>query len=81
MTAKSKVKKLTATEFVVCLRNNGCEVSLERLKIYGAIPDPHASRHRQVRVIDESGEDYLFPRSFFAAIDVPRRVRQAMRRA
>ena len=56
---------------VLCLRNDGYEVSLERRKLYEAIPDREASAHRQVRVIDESGEDYLYPSSHFAAIVLP----------
>ena len=46
---------------MLCLRNDGYEVSLERRKIYTALPDAEAARHGQVRIIDESGEDYLFP--------------------
>ena len=52
--------------FVICLRNDGCEVSLERRKVYVAIPDETAARHHLLRVIDESGEDYLFPSRCFA---------------
>lgn len=64
--------------FVVCLRNDGYEVSLERRKIYRAMPDAAAARHGQVRVIDESGEDYLFPAKYFAPIELPRAVRKAV---
>jgi hypothetical protein len=46
-------------KFVVCLKNKGYEVSLEPRKIYQVLPDPDAARHRQLRVIDESGDDYL----------------------
>jgi hypothetical protein len=56
----------TAKQFVVCLRNEGYEVSLERRKIYRALPDPEAAKHRQIRIVDESGEDYLYPKSCFA---------------
>jgi hypothetical protein len=63
--------------FVLCLRNAGYEVSLERRKIYQALPDRAAAAHQQVRVIDESGEDYLFPASYFVPIKLP----QALRRA
>ncbi len=63
---------------VLCLRNNGYEVSLERRKIYTALPDPEAARHGQLRVIDESGEDYLFPASYFAEIELPKAVRRAV---
>jgi len=63
---------------VLCLRNAGYEASLERRKIYTSIPDPSAAKHRQIRVIDESGEDYLFPANFFAAVELPQAVRRAM---
>ncbi len=63
---------------VLCLRNAGYEASLERRKIYTAIPDAIAAKHRQIRVIDESGEDYLFPANFFVAVELPQAVRRAM---
>jgi len=62
---------------VLCLRNSGYEVSLERRKVYTALPDADAARHGQVRVIDESGDDYLFPASYFAAIELPPAARRA----
>ena len=63
---------------VICLKNEGYEVSLERRKIYVAIPDETAAKHRLLRVIDESGEDYLFPSSCFAPIDLPTPLRRAV---
>jgi hypothetical protein len=51
--------------FVVCLDNSDYEVSLEKRKLYEAIPDPEALQDDQLRLIDESGEDYLFPRRIF----------------
>jgi len=65
-------------QFVVCLRNDGYQVSLERRKIYQVIPDPEAAKHRQVRVIDESGEGYLYPQNFFAPIELPQPIRRAV---
>jgi hypothetical protein len=64
--------------FVICLRNTGYEVSLEPRKLYQVVPDPAAAKHRQLRVIDESGEDYLYPKSYFAAIELPTPVRKAV---
>lgn len=49
----------TRRQFAVCVRNDGYEVSLELRKIYEVLPDPVAGRHRQIRVVDESGEDYF----------------------
>jgi hypothetical protein len=60
------------------VRNDGYEVSLERRKIYEVLPDPGAEEHNQLRVIDESGEDYLFPARYFATIELPAAVRRAL---
>ncbi len=67
-----------ARRFVLCLRNSGYEVSLERRKIYQVLPDRAAAAHKQVRVIDESGEDYLFPASYFVPINLPQALRRAV---
>lgn len=64
--------------FVVCVRNDGYEVSLERRKIYQAVADADAARHGQVRIIDESGEDYLYPAACFRSLDLPPAVRRAV---
>jgi hypothetical protein len=69
---------MKAKQFVVCLKNDGYEVSLERRKIYQVLQDPEAMKHRQLRVIDESGEDYLYPQSFFAPIELPQPIRRAV---
>lgn len=66
---------------MVCVRNVGYEASLERNKLYVVLPDPTAERHGQVRVIDESGEDYLFSADRFVAIDVPAAVRVSLLKA
>ena len=68
----------TGKQFVVCLKNEGYEVSLERRKIYRVLPDPEAAKHRQIRVVDESGEDYLYPKSFFAPLELPQAIRRAV---
>jgi hypothetical protein len=69
---------MKAKQFAVCLRNDGYDVSLERRKIYQVLPDPEAAKHRQIRVIDESGEDYLYPQNFFAPIELPQPIRRAV---
>lgn len=71
----------TRKRFVVCLRNKGYEVSLERRKIYQVLRDPDAANHKQIRVIDESGEDYLYPQNFFAPIELPQSLRRAVQAA
>ena len=65
-------------KFVVCLKNKGYEVSLELRKIYRVLPDSDAAKHRQIRVIDESGEDYLYPANYFSPIELPSPVRKAV---
>lgn len=61
----------TNLQFVVCLRNNGYEASLEPRKLYQTLPDKEAESHKMLRVVDESGEDYLFPASLFSPISLP----------
>ena len=63
---------------VLCLRNDGYEVSLEPRKTYAALPDRDAAAHDQLRVIDESGDDYLFPAALFAPIRLPAALRRAV---
>jgi hypothetical protein len=67
--------------FVVCVQNIGYPASLELRKIYEALPDADGEAHNLIRVIDESGEDYLYPESFFRALDLPQAVETALRRA
>jgi hypothetical protein len=57
--------------FVVCIKNDGYQASLEIRKIYRVIADPKAEAKSMVRVVDESGEDYLFPDNYFVPIQVP----------
>ncbi len=56
---------------MICVDNRGYEASLEVRKIYEVINDKAAEKHRQLRVIDESGEDYLFPDDYFAPVRLP----------
>ena len=69
---------MTIEQLVICVRNGGYVASLEKRKIYVSLPDAFASRHGQVRVIDESGEDYLYPKSFFIPVTLPQSVRKAV---
>ncbi len=68
----------TSKKLVICVDNSGYEVSLERRKIYVAIPDPKAHRLGQIRVVDESGEDYLYPEKNFVPADLPLTTRRAV---
>ncbi|MBC7582870.1 hypothetical protein FNL55_13710 [Tardiphaga sp. vice352] len=58
-------------QLVVCLDNDGYDASLERRKIYIALVDQDADKHGMLRVIDESGEDYLYPKASFGPITLP----------
>lgn len=56
---------------MICVNNRGYEASLEPRKLYEVLTDRAAEKHHQIRVIDESGEDYLYPKSFFAPVRLP----------
>jgi hypothetical protein len=66
---------------VICLDNSGYEVSLERRKIYVALPDAEAARHGRIRVVDESGDDYLYPEGRFVEAELPQATRRAVMQA
>lgn len=63
-------------QFVVCVNNDGYPASLELHKIYRVLPDRDATENGDLRVVDESGEDYLYAASRFVAIDLPKTVEQ-----
>jgi hypothetical protein len=67
--------------FVVCVSNKGYEASLERNKIYVVRPDPDAEKDGDIRIVDESGEDYLYPAEWFVAVEVPRAVEASLVKA
>ena len=60
----------TENHFVICISNEGYDTSLERRKLYCMVEDETASQLNMLRIIDESGEDYLFPADMFAAIEL-----------
>ncbi|MBN2541541.1 hypothetical protein JXI42_01605 [bacterium] len=57
--------------FILCINNRGYEASLEVRKVYEVVPDIQAEKHHQIRIIDESGEDYLYPADYFAPLRLP----------
>ena len=69
---------LTVGKLVVCINNTGYEASLERRKIYSVLADSEARKHNMIRVVDESGEDYLYPEGYFLSVALPPAVRQAL---
>lgn len=64
--------------FMVCVSNLGYEASLEVRKIYEVLIDRVAERHHQIRVIDESGEDYLYPVDYFAPVRLPTETKEKL---
>lgn len=64
--------------FVICIRNSGYLASLELRKLYEVLEDPEAERDDMIRVVDESGEDYLYPTGMFIAAPLPAAVEEAV---
>jgi len=63
--------------FMLCMENKDCE-DLERRKIYQVLPDDKASKEGYVRVIDKSGEDYLYTESYFISVQLPEEAQEAL---
>ena len=63
---------------MICVSNRGYEASLEIRKIYEVITDITAEKHHQLRIIDESGEDYLFPEDYFAPVRLPSETKEKL---
>jgi hypothetical protein len=64
--------------FVLCIENKDCD-DLEKRKVYQVLPDDKAADEGYLRIVDESGEDYLYPESYFISLELPRKVREALR--
>jgi hypothetical protein len=73
--------KRNELQFVVCVKNKGYSASLELRKLYQVVTDETASKLHQIRVIDESGEDYLYPEEYFVPVRLPQSAEKAVRRA
>lgn len=65
------------TTFMLCIKNENYPASLEFGKVYRVLEDEKAERHKMLRVIDESGEDYLYPENYFVAIKLPQAAQDA----
>ena len=74
-------KKKVSRRYAVCIANKGNEASLERKRLYVRLRDRKAEADGLVRVIDEDGEDYLYPADWFVAVEVPRAVQASLREA
>jgi hypothetical protein len=74
---------MTRTEprFVICIKNKDYAASLELRKLYQVVADDTAAKLHQIRVIDESGEDYLYPEEYFVPVQLPQSAERAVRRA
>jgi hypothetical protein len=70
--------KPRARQLVVCIDNEGYPASLEKRKIYVALRDSDAEQHDLLRIIDESGDDYLYPKALFRLIELPETIRKAV---
>jgi hypothetical protein len=73
--------KQSELQFVVCVQNKDYPASLELRKLYQVVPDTQAREFHQIRVIDESGDDYLYPVECFAPVQLPQTVSRAVFRA
>jgi hypothetical protein len=67
--------KPTEHQFVLCIRNDDSE-DLERRKVYQVVPDEESKKEGYIRVIDESGEDYVYPESYFVRVQLPEEAEQ-----
>jgi hypothetical protein len=72
---------MSKSKFVICIVNQDYPVSLEKRKIYEVVPDPEAEKIGHIRVIDESGEDYLYPATCFIDAHLPKDVQAAIVKA
>lgn len=76
-----KIRKIVGLRFAVCVDNTEYPASLELHKIYRVLPDEDAAKDGDVRVVDESGEDYLYPADYFVVIEVPREAVRALNKS
>ena len=67
-----------AKRLVICVKNGGYPASPEKRKIYLMLRDPNAEKHGQIRIVDESGDDYLYPKTFFRSIALPESIKKAV---
>jgi hypothetical protein len=73
-----KPQLMVKTKFLLCIKNDGYAASLELRKVYVRVADKKAEAQNLVRVIDESGEDYLYPFAYFVAVAFSQKVMEAV---
>jgi hypothetical protein len=72
------MSKSAPKQLVVCINNDGYPASLEKRKIYVSLRDPATEKRGLLRIIDESGDDYLYPKALFRSIALPQSVKKAV---
>lgn len=68
----------TKPQFAICVKNEEYPASLQLWKVYRVLPDERGARHNMMRIIDESGEDYLFSASYFVLVELPQAAESAL---
>jgi len=74
-------RRSKSNKYAVCVKNTGFEASLELRKLYPVLDDLEAEANDLIRVVDESGDDYLYPDRLFQRLTLPAEVQRALRRA
>ena len=65
-------------QFAICVKNEEYPASLQLWKVYRVLPDERGARHNMIRVVDESGEDYLFSATYFVPVELPQAAESAL---
>jgi hypothetical protein len=76
----SQARRAAKLRFAICVKNDDYRASLELRKLYPVLKDEFAANHDMIRVVDESGEDYLYPSSYFVRVELPQSVEQMLRK-
>ena len=76
-----KARQRPTLRFAICVDNSEYPASLELHKLYRVLPDADAAKEGDLRIIDESGEDYLFPADYFVLVDLPRVTARALNKS
>lgn len=74
-------RRISSQRFVICIDNAEYPASLELHKVYRVVPDKDAERDHDLRIIDESGEDYVYPAKYFVSVDLPSTIVQTLKKA
>ena len=72
------MKKAHSIKYVICIKNSDYEASLEKGKVYRVVRDDEAAQKYLSRIVDESGEDYLYPEDYFMPIKLPTVIEEAL---